>query len=237
MSFAARHVGDELAKSTLTDRLSKLLLDDIRMGDLKPGEKLPSGQELARHYGVSLTVVRESISSLKADGIIETRQGSGAFVSRSARLRPFRIAPADSTAPDVGPDQIFELRTGIEVQAATLAAQRGTPEQLAAIRQAFENMQAAIASGNDGVGADMLFHRRIAEASGNPLFSSFLDFLGEHIRGSITMSRQGDTWMDQSEHVMAEHEAITNAICSRNVQAARDAAYAHMANCLMRCGK
>lgn len=238
MTLREPSIGTELSKgSTLTDKLSKALLDVINAGEFRPGEKLPTGQELARRFGVSLTVVRESISTLKADGIIETRQGAGAFVSKSAHLRPFRITPAGASEdqPAIGPEQIFELRTGVEMQAAALAAERASDEQLAAIRDAYTAMLADIQAGGDGVTADIQFHRAIAEAAGNALFGSFLDFLGGYIRESIKGSREDQAWTEHQDAVMQEHHAIMQAICDRDVQAAREAAHAHMANCLQRC--
>lgn len=230
----AQVVSQELAQSSLSDRLSKLLTDEFQK--LPPGEKLPSGQDLARRFGVSLTVVREAISTLKADGLVETRQGSGAFVSRTKRQRPFRIASSSDLVGAAGPEQIFELRTGVEMQAAALAAERGSTTQHRAIRKALDDMQTALVAGEDGVAADVLFHRRVAEAAGNRLFSSFLDFLGEHIRESIAVSRRDPAvWKAQQLHVMQEHELIVEAICRRDADAARTAAFRHMANCLERC--
>lgn len=230
----AQVVSQELATRSLTDRLSRLLTEEFLK--LPPGEKLPSGQELARRYGVSLTVVREAISALKADGLVETRQGSGAFVSRSRRQRPFRIETSPEIVGRIGPEQIFELRTGVEMQAAALAATRGTPAQHRAIRQALKSMRATLVAGGDGVIEDILFHRRIAEAAGNLLFASFLDFLGEHIRESISSSRADEhAWRQEQENVMQEHADMVEAICARDPDAAREAAHRHMQNCLMRC--
>lgn len=224
---------DDLAKPTLTDRLTERLRADIHAGVLAPGQQLPTGQELTRRFGVSLAVVREALSSLKADGLIQTRQGAGAFVSTSRVARPFRLNSAPS-AP-VGPQKLFELRTGVEVQAASLAAERATAAQRRAIAQAFAAMQADVASGQDSVASDVLFHRRIAEASGNELFADFLDFLSEHIRGTIAASRTGQAWADHRDEVMAEHQALMAAIVAGDAAAARAAAQAHMDNCLTRC--
>lgn len=84
--------------------------------------------------------------------------------------------------------------------------------------------------------SDIQFHRRIAEAAGNMLFSSFLDFLGEHIRESIAVSRRDEAvWKAEQIKVMREHQAMVDAICSRDPEAARKAAFQHMVNCLKRC--
>ena len=230
MSDAPR---EGFAKATLTDHLVQRLSDDIRHGVLKPGERLPTGQELSKRFGVSLTVVREAISSLKADGLIQTRQGAGAFVNATNIARPFRLAQAASMP--VSPQKLFELRTGVEVQAAALAARRATRSQVTAIARAYQAMEDDIAAGSDSVASDVLFHRRIAEASGNELFAGFLDFLSDHIRETIADSRQDGAWARHRDEVMAEHRAILAAIRSHDEGAARSAAEAHMDQCLRRC--
>ena len=75
----------------LTSGLVKRLTFEIESGKLAPGSRLPTEQALINATGVSRTVVREAISALRADGLVITRQGVGAFVSPDARNRPFRI--------------------------------------------------------------------------------------------------------------------------------------------------
>ena len=227
--------GDEISKVSLTDKLVRALEAEITKGGLQPGDRLPTGQELARRFGVSLTVVREAIASLKNEGLVETKHGSGAFISLTSNLRPFRIDASTQAIHSIGPAQIFELRTGVEVQAAKLAAMRGTKAQFTAIRVAFDAMAAELKKGNDGVAADILFHRRIAEAAGNTLFVSFLDFLGGHIRDTIKNSRSDGVWRDHQTEVMGEHRALLSAIVARDPEAASLAANTHMQNCLLRC--
>lgn len=223
---------NDFTKPSLTDQLTERLIQEIRSGVLQPGQQLPTGQDLSKRFNVSLSVVREAISSLKAEGLIQTRQGAGAFVS--ATTRPFRLTQSQSTP--IGPQKVFELRTGIEMQAAALAAERASKKQLQAIRDAYRAMEIDIAADQESVASDVLFHKRIAEASGNELFPSFLDFLADHIRSTIKESREDKAiWNAQCEDVMAEHQALMEAICSRNIEAAREAAYTHMANCLTRC--
>ena len=75
----------------------------------------------------------------------------------------------------------MELRTGIEIEAAGLAAERATKSQLAAIQDAYEAIEQAIASGEGGIDQDFAFHCSIAAATGNPQFVSFLEYLGRFI--------------------------------------------------------
>ncbi|MFJ3057524.1 FadR/GntR family transcriptional regulator [Herbaspirillum sp. NPDC087042] len=226
---------DTLRKTTLTDMLIQAMTKAIVNGEFQAGEKLPPGPALAKRFGVSLMVVREAISSLRNEGLVETRHGSGAYVASSARARPFRIETAHAPQEATSAEQIFELRSGVEIRAAELAARRGSDAQMAAISAAYDAMRNELAAGGDGVETDMVFHRRIAEAAGNGLFVSFLDFLGANIRDTIKQSRDAAQWAAQQAEVMQEHAALRDAICRRDVAAAREAAYTHMNNCLLRC--
>src|SRR5262249_56713966 len=96
--------------------------DAIGGGWLEPGARLPTEQELMAALGVSRTVVREAVAALRADGLVTTRQGSGAFVAADASRVPFRIDPDGlSSIGDVL--EVMELRLATEVEAAPPAAQ------------------------------------------------------------------------------------------------------------------
>ncbi|EHM01342.1 FCD domain protein [Acetobacteraceae bacterium AT-5844] len=228
-------MAETIARPSLADHVVASLTRSISDGRMPPGARLPTGQQLAEQFGVSLAVIREAISSLKAEGLIETRQGAGAFVAAPSANRPFRIQPELASAPNAA-RMIFELRMGAEVSAAALAAARATRGQLAELRRAHREMEKAIAAGGNGVEEDLQFHRGIAEAANNPLFVAFVGFLGHHIRDSISLSRPTGTPWEAAE-VLGEHEAILEAILRRDVEAAQQAAWNHMNNCLARCAK
>src|SRR5215510_3637835 len=98
------------APRSLTHELVERLGADITSGKLAPGARLPTEQELIAATGVSRTVVREAVAALRAEGLVVTRQGVGAFVADSAR-RPFRIEASEvSTLREVL--EVMELRTG-----------------------------------------------------------------------------------------------------------------------------
>ena len=163
---------------------------EIRSGRLAPGARLPTEQELMAAMGVSRTVVREAVAALRAEGLVTTRQGSGAFVAADASRVPFRIDPDGlSSIGDVL--EVMELRLAIEVEAAALAAERITPERLCPHRAGrLRAIEAAIHRGEGAVNEDFAFHRAIAEASGNPRFAELLEFLGRHVipRQSVRVS-------------------------------------------------
>src|SRR5262249_25358761 len=201
------------APRSLTHELVSRLTADITSGKLAPGSQLPTEQEMIKATGVSRTVVREAVAALRAEGLVLTRQGVGAFVANSAR-RPFRIDIEGLHSLREVLD-VMELRTGMEVEAAGLAAERGTVAQIRKIEDAFVAIARAIARGDGAVDEDFAFHRSIAEATGNPQFLRFLDYLGRHIipRQSIRVSspRMKDS-VAYLRAIQTEHRDIVDAI-------------------------
>ncbi len=229
---AAARPAETIARSSLADRVVGLLRRSITNGCLSPGTRLPTGQQMAEQYGVSLMVVREAISSLRADGVIETRQGAGVFVARPGSNQPFRIQPLLSSGPDAV-RKIFELRMSVEVSAAEIAARRAKRSQIVNLRRVHARMLAEAASGSPCIEEALAFHRAIAEATNNELFVEFIIFLGRSIRESIRHTRSSNGQWKMPE-VLAEHAAILDAIGAGDAAKAQAAAMTHMTNSLNR---
>jgi GntR family transcriptional regulator, transcriptional repressor for pyruvate dehydrogenase complex len=201
------------APRSLTHELVARLTADITSGKLPPGSQLPTEQEMIKATGVSRTVVREAVAALRAEGLVLTRQGVGAFVANVAG-RPFRIDLEGLRSLREVLD-VMELRTGIEVEAAGLAAERATASHVRKIEEAYDAIDRAIARGKLAVDEDFAFHCSIASGTGNPQFLRFLDYLGRHIipRQSIRMTSAGMT--DSTAYlqtIQKEHREILQAI-------------------------
>ena len=164
----------------LSEELVARLTEEITSGKLAAGQRLPTEQRMIAAFGVSRTVVREAISALRAVGLVESRQGLGMFVARDLRSRPFLIDPVGLRSIDEVV-QVMELRMSVEMEAASLAAERRTAGQLAAIVGALDAFDEAVQRGEAAVDADFAFHRSIAEGTGNPYFLRFLESLGRYI--------------------------------------------------------
>lgn len=218
----------------LAERVARILLGRIEQAEFAPGTRLPTEAELAQHYGVSRAVIREAVSRLKSEGLLESRQGSGVFVRAAAGARPLRIdMPRQDSRRAV--IQIVELRRAIEAEAAALAAANRTTTQLTAMRAALTDIEAAVARGADGVEEDVLFHRRIAEAAGNPYYLSVLEFLGQFLRNATRVTRANEARRaDFARQVRTEHRAVLKAIEAQDPAAARQAAAVHMINAAKR---
>lgn len=214
----------------LTEEMAARLRTKIAAGQLAPGTRLPTEQDLMQALRVSRTVVREAVAALKAEGLVTTRQGSGAFVAADQGRRGFRIDPHGlGSLDDVL--HILDLRLAIEVQAAVLASERATAASLRAIRKAHDGFAAAIGRGESAIDEDFGFHRAIADATANPHFGNLLQFLGHFIIPRQSIHAEGMTSESHTAYlrqIMAEHETIVRAIAARHAEHARDAMRAHL---------
>ncbi len=223
-------------RTRLPDALVVRLGQRIRGGDLGPGDRLPSEHTLVGAFGVSRAVVREAIQRLKAEGLVVSHQGRGAFVAPAARQAPFRLDPtvADSLNEAV---RIMELRGGVEVEAAGLAAENRSSQQLARSTEALARIDQAIAAGEPAVREDFALHRAIAAATGNPYFVRFLDYLGHHIIPRWTVLRQSRGLAARRSYLLgiqAEHRRIVAAIAAGDPAAARRAMRHHLVGSRLR---
>jgi GntR family transcriptional regulator, transcriptional repressor for pyruvate dehydrogenase complex len=154
----------------------------------------------------------------------------GAFVADNAR-RPFRIEP-DEVGSIREVLEVMELRTGIEIEAAGLAAERGSSEDVGKIAAAYEAIEQAIERGESGVDQDFAFHCSIAHATGNPKFLRFLEYLGRLIipRQTINLTSGGMRRIAYLKIFQKEHRAILDAIRGKAVAPARAAMRRHLHN-------
>lgn len=217
-------------RGSLSQGLEALLSEHIIEGRLRGGEQLPTESALMLAHGVSRTVVREAMSRLQAAGMVETRHGIGTFVRGSTLSLGAFIDPAtlgiitDSLA-------IMEFRIGLEVEAAGLAAQRCSPDQLAGLRVLLDQLGLPAVSVNDRAALDFQFHLGIAQATGNHYIADTLLNLGEVIipRSRLDSAR---LFHDEPQHyeqrMQSEHEQIYQAIFNQDAECARAAMRLHL---------
>src|SRR5262245_17805050 len=223
----------------LSRGLFEQLAEQIKSGRLAAGARLPTEEELSRAARVSRTVVREAVAALRADGLVVTRQGVGAFVSAEPQRAPFRIEPErlQSLADILN---VMELRLGVEIESAGLAAERATRAQVRAIEAALEAIERAADAAKSAVDEDLGFHRAIAEATGNPEFPRFLQFIGRHLIPRRTVTGLPARMGGERAYlalIQEEHRRIYEAIASRDPKAAREAMRRHLTRSLERYRK
>lgn len=225
---------EKIPARAMSDHVAQQLLKQIEVGSFSATGKLPTEAVLAQEFGVSRTVIREAISRLKNEGVVEPRQGSGVFVAAHGTVRPLRIDYAEAVEPG-SVVQILALRRAIEAEVASEAAMRRSDADMVAIDAALAKIDQAVAEGEDGVTEDVAFHRAIAAATGNPYFLKTLTFLNQYLEAGTVVTRRNEALReDFSRQVREEHAAIAAAIRAGDPMAARNAARTHMYNAARR---
>ena len=215
-------------------RTYELIVEQINVlcleKNLKPGDRLPSERDLASLFGVSRNSIREALKDLATKGIIEIRQGGGSYLAPSKRDmlgNELRTHLDETEALLV--DEMLELRRAFEVEAASLAAQRATSENLEAIKNALTQMAAAAEDPEVGVQADLDFHLQVAVATKNQLLIDLMGTLAKRMEDNIRATRQ-HRFTDANRHqdTFKEHEEIYLAIASCNSELAKQLMEKHI---------
>lgn len=215
-------------KERLGDRLYGQILEQIASGTLRPGDKLPSENELSRAFNVSRPVIRQALVRLQADGLVATRKGLGTIVQNAPPEGLTRFSQPSDVAHML---RCLELRLAVEGQAAAWAAMRHSASELRRIGKALDVM--AEQSAQDGgvtAAADLAFHQAVAAASGNILFEQVLQSLDEAIRRGmiIALGLTKERSPERAQRVLDEHRAIYDAIARRDAQGAELAMRYHL---------
>ncbi|MCL5677399.1 MAG: FadR family transcriptional regulator [Firmicutes bacterium] len=203
----------------------------IAQGQLAPGDKLPSEKELCETLGVSRTAVREAMSALQAQGLVEVRHGSGVTIRRLDRtdlVEPLSLLLLTSQENLA---QLLELRRAIEGEAAFLAAKRASTTDLGALTAAFQAMENEVRKGGSGANHDYDFHYAVARASQNDLFVKLLMVMADIFRAGLKQTaREATTSPAGSMAALEQHRSIWKAILERNGDTARAAMRSHLGN-------
>lgn len=219
----------------LSDSLFVKLEQEIRDGRFSAGDKLPTEKELAEREGVSRTVVREAVARLAAQGLAHARHGSGLYVSEMAAFPAFQIRP-DELAENGDLIKLLELRSAIEAEMASLAAQRRSPADLAEMRTHLQAIEEG-ATAEAAIEADSAFHKAISRAAKNDYFERFLDFLGARLvppRSLLLAGQPPEAHRSYAELLAIEHQEILDAIADQDPGRAQAAARKHMQDSLRR---
>lgn len=217
-------------KPKLADLVIGTLRKRISAGEYRAGAKLPTESQMTTIFGVSRTVVREAIAALSADGLVQSRQGAGVFVVGSA-ASPFNAIGADSSNKISVALNVLEVRMGIEIESAGLAAIRRSASQDAAIQEAWNEFERLLKVGTPTGKTDFAFHRAIAAATNNPFYIEVLDGLGSRTIPCDVASPWGTESVLTYEYqagLQREHLAILRAISAQDAEGAREAMRQHL---------
>lgn len=213
----------------LYEKVAEQIKSMLQEGHLRAGDRLPAERDLAQRLGVSRAAVREALSALGMAGLVEVRPGEGTFVRGGDPIMTFAVMKG-LEANTASARDMMELRHPLEGQAAYLAAQRATPEELAAMARILERVEVDLVDSAVGDEADWEFHLAIALAAHNPLLVRVMHDLQETLRITVATARKRLFAIDgMPERICQEHRAIYDAIVARQPEAARERMFEHIA--------
>ncbi|WP_408007993.1 FadR/GntR family transcriptional regulator [Pseudalkalibacillus sp. A8] len=217
-----------IKKKRLFEEIILAIEEYIHEEGIRSGERLPSENELSELFQVSKTAVREAMSVLHANGIIEKRSGAGIFL-KDLHGESIAKKVTNNLLDRKELQEIIEFRRGIEVEAAALAATRATKEELDMIIQAHQKQIEAHKSGELGIEEDYMFHYSIIIASHNTIYKDVFDKVSTKFEEGIKVSKlQSAKVPGRFEEGYKEHEKIVQALKKQDPKAAADAMRYHL---------
>ncbi|MEJ3745625.1 FadR/GntR family transcriptional regulator [Actinomycetes bacterium KLBMP 9797] len=212
---------------SLTDKAMARLREMIQSGDLPPGSKLPSEQQLAADLGVGRNIMREAVRALVAARVLEIRRGNGTFVtSLEPRILLEGISGAVELLRGDTMLELTEVRRLFESAATGLAATRISPQQLSVVRGHLEAMRAAADDVELLNRHDAAFHRAVVAATGNETLLTVLEGISSRtVRARVW---RGLVDADAADRTLREHEAIYLALAAGDAIQAQAAALMHI---------
>jgi len=219
---ASDHVLDNKEDVThlLILRFQQMLSDGV----ISPGTKLPPERELAAHFNVARSSLRQALKVLEIMGVITQKVGDGSYLNRDASsvLRvpmEFLFLLDDTTV-----EELTELRFIMEPALAAKAAERANSSDIALLRQSIADLENSERDRVKLVASDLLFHRAIFQASGNRLTGRLFHTIHRAMLHMITVTSQ----LVDLEHTVAFHKTILTAIEQRDPELASRLMTAHL---------
>lgn len=213
------------------EEVADSLIKMIKDGELKPGDKLDSVEQLAHIFDVSRSAVREALSGMRAMGLVTMRQGEGTFVTKfdatnfTLPVNTGLIMKMDDIK------ELYEVRKVLEVGAARSAAIHHETKDLIPLKEAIDEMKNANKNGEIGEGADMRFHLAVADATHNKILIHLMRSVSEVMIGVLRETREVLIYSEKKTvSLINEHQLIYDAIQDREPELAHQYMLEHLRN-------
>jgi GntR family transcriptional regulator, transcriptional repressor for pyruvate dehydrogenase complex len=220
-------------KPIKTRKIYEEIVEQIRQlikdGELNPGDRLLSERELCERLQVSRASVREALSALEIMGLIEVKPGEGTYIRQTSIdsiIGPMALILSMEKDTIM---ELLEVRKVLEVEAAGLAAERATEEQIDEMGEALEEMTRDLNAGRLGEEADHKLHYAIYQATHNSVLLRLMNTVSDSMEQNIRTNRQRLYEIPGNpEKLLSEHTGICHAIAARDAQQARLCMYEHL---------
>lgn len=213
-----------IVRRKLYELVAERVLSDVSRGVLKPGRCLPPERTLAEQYAVGRSSIREALRMLESAGMIES-VGRGAFVvARSGNPLKQSLALLVATR-DGDVRELFEVRKILEVETASLAAERRTEEDIARMKAALDEMREGIGSRERYTGGDVQFHLAVVTASHNRMASHMMQAIRNVMQRALASIYEIPGSAQRSSE---QHDRIFQAVVEGRGDEARDHMREHL---------
>lgn len=215
-----------LPAGTPVSEVARRLMDLFTSGSIAPGTRLPPERQLATTLGVGRSAVREALAALEILGIVDVRPGSGTYLRGTASellpqtLRWGLLIGERNTA------EMLELRSGLEIYVARLAAARGDTGAIDAVGKNLQAMRDSLDHLTAFARADLEFHHALGRAAGNEILVDLLHV----VRSLLQVYADRAVHSEEAARVaLDEHDAVYRALVEGDPNAAASAMAVHMA--------
>jgi GntR family transcriptional regulator, transcriptional repressor for pyruvate dehydrogenase complex len=220
-------VQQKLNRLTLAEQVAQLLVERIEQEKLHPGDSFPSIAKLAEEYNVSKPIIREALKTLEGRGIVEVSNGRTPTVKplTSQNLRTFfEHAVAFNPRSLI---ELLEIRRGLEIQSALLAARNRNAEEMAEILALVAQMRDNVYNPVLYTELDLRLHLMIALASRNTLMVYMIESIRNILRDTIKEGLRSRFTDEQIQYVQYLHERIVDAIHHQDTERVQQAMAEH----------
>jgi GntR family transcriptional repressor for pyruvate dehydrogenase complex len=219
-----------IKKKSLYEEIVSQVIRYIQEKNIKPGDKLPSENELVEIFKVSKTAVREALSVLAAKGILEKRPGVGSILKELTGSTFIEPITSKLIVEEQSLREILEFRRGIEIESVALAAERANEEQLEAIENAHLELIEVNRNGGIGIEEDYRFHYLIIISSGNSIYETIFDLISPKFLEAMKIGKNQSKKISERyiQEAQEEHERIVKALKNRDPVEARIAMLEHL---------
>ena len=205
-----------------SDRMYEMIVEEARYA---PGSKLPNENELSKALEVSRTTLREAISFLVAQGVLEIRRGKGTFVAEELPAAGMDLSSRTGLRARERARDLFEMRLIFEPATVALACQRASMEELQQIQKKAERMEQIAAAGGDWPLADQEFHWAIIRASHNEYMRRLYPIINNAVNDLMQLAQNRQR---MEETAIRDNKLILEFLLRRDEEGARHAMTIHM---------
>lgn len=220
---SAEEAGDKAVRRPRVQKnVTRAIAADICADIFSAGDFLPTENDLCDRYGVSRTVIRESLKILESKGLVRGRSRVGTVVCRKDEWNILDQQVLEWIGPRIFEfdllNCILEARRAIEPAAAELAAERATVQEIADVERAWHEMRDADGDIERFTKADVAFHTNLLKASHNQVFLQLASIIQVALEFSLHASNEA---VDKRDEALDVHRQLVEALRMRDTAAAR----------------